>query len=118
MGSINVAVVGLRLKGAVLLERLIRMGDLEMNIVCAVEPEDVPGRRRADACGIALVSLDDLVEFSADIDVIFDLRDTEGWDITLGLKLAAQGNHHTHVLTHQSLDLMNAWASHSLPQAA
>lgn len=118
MGNVNIAVVGLRLKGAVLLERLIRMGDLEMNIVCAVEPEDVPGRRRADACGIALVSLDELVGFSADVDVIFDLRDAESWDITLGLKLAAQGNHHTRVLTHQSLDLMNAWAAHSQLRAA
>lgn len=119
MGHINVAIVGLRLQGALMLERLIRTDNPGLNIVCAVEPQDLPGRRQADACGIALVKLDDLLVIAGDIDIIFDLRNDEELHDRLCRDLLARNNRHTRVLSGGALELIGTqWLDRPDLQAA
>lgn len=108
MRNTNVAIIGLGYHGERLLERLVDCDNASVNIVCAVEPEEVAGRRKADVCGIALVDLDDLVWFGSDIDVIFDLRDDELSQARLRRALTTRGNYHTQVFSEKSLKLANA----------
>jgi pyrroline-5-carboxylate reductase len=106
MKDTRIAIIGLGRLGQFLLERLLGIGDAGPHIVCAVETGEDIGRRRADALGIALVGIDELVRLGEDIDVIFVLTDDAVMPSQLRQILAANGNQHTQVLSEKDLRLI------------
>jgi len=107
MRTMNIAIIGLQSRGEVLLDQLISRYHPRINIVCAVEAEEGPARRKAAICGIALVELDELLGFVDEIDVIFDLRDDVEMNRQLRQVLAYRDNHHTHLFSENALELMS-----------
>jgi len=91
----NVAVIGLGRVGSAFLERLLQLQGHGINIVCAAELHDTPGKRLAQQAGVKLVALDEIVELSGEIEIIFDLTGSEDIKHTLREKLAAKDDHYT-----------------------
>lgn len=107
MKNANIAIVGLEHHGTQLLELLVGCGNTGPNIVCAVALEDGAGRRKAEACGIAMVELDRLVQLSDGVDIIFDLTRDAAMHDRLHQALAACGNHHTQLLSENAMELIS-----------
>lgn len=107
----RVALVGLGRVGGQFLERMLEMRDKGILISCAAEPGDTPGRQKAEAAGIPLHDIDEIVAFDDAIDVIFDLTGSAEVRQQLRGALQARGNRHT-VLAPEIIARM-LWASMS-----
>ncbi len=91
----DIALVGLGEVGERFLEEMLRLKSRGINIVCAAELMDTPGRRRAAAEGIPLKTLEEIVAMANTVDVIFDLTGTPSVRKGLREKMQASGNRHT-----------------------
>lgn len=106
MTNANIALIGLGKVGSFFMDQLISRSNLGLNIVCAVELQDTDGKKRAEETGIALVDLDDVVEFGDVVDCIFNLTGDANVQADLRKKLAEQGNSHTEVVSDHVLKVV------------
>lgn len=108
MASANIAIIGLGKVGTFFLNQLIKRSNLGLNIVCAVELWETEGKKTAQENGIAIVGLDDVIEFGEDVDFIFNLTGDASVQDQLRDQLAAKGNQHTELVSDHVLKVI--WA--------
>lgn len=106
MGSVNIAIIGLGKVGTFFLNQLIERSNLGLNIVCAVELWETEGKKRAQENGIAIVSLDDVIEFGEDVDFIFNLTGDSSVQEQLRARLDESGNQHTELVSDHVLKVI------------
>lgn len=91
----DIAIVGLGEVGERFLEEMLRLKDRGIRVVCVAETDDTPGRQRAEAEGIPVRSLDDILAKGHAVDVIFDLTGSPSLRRTMREKMIETGNKHT-----------------------
>lgn len=91
----RIAIIGLGRIGSAFLSQMLQKRSQGIELVCAAEAADTPGRQLAAKSGIALKSLDDVVALGNRIDVIFDLTGIPEVRRELRDKLVAAKNAHT-----------------------
>lgn len=91
----NIAIIGLGRIGSAFLGELLRKQAEGIRMVCAAEVSDTPGKERAAAAGIKIVTMDEIVSMGPEIDVIFDLTGLPEVRTELREKLTAAKNRHT-----------------------
>lgn len=106
MASANIAIIGLGKVGTFFLDQLIQRSNLGLNIVCAVELWETEGKKEAEENGIAIVGLDDVIEFGDDVDFIFNLTGDSSVQGQLREKLAEKGNQHTELVSDHVLKVI------------
>lgn len=106
MASANIAIIGLGKVGTFFLNQLMQRSNLGLNIVCAVELWETEGKKAAQENGIAIVGLDDVIEFGEDVDFIFNLTGDSSVQEQLRQKLAESGNLHTELVSDHVLKVI------------
>jgi len=91
----RIAIIGLGRIGSAFLQQMLPKNNHGIEIVCAAEAADTPGRKQAKQAGIALKSLDEIVALGGDIDVIFELTGVAEVRREVREKLVATKNMHT-----------------------
>ncbi len=91
----RIAIIGLGRIGSAFLSQMLQKRSQGIELVCAAEAADTPGRQLAVKSGIAIKSLDDIVALGNRIDVIFDLTGLPDVRRELRDKLVASKNAHT-----------------------
>ncbi|KRI01554.1 homoserine dehydrogenase [Curvibacter sp. PAE-UM] len=91
----RIAIIGLGRIGSAFLSQMLQKRSQGIELVCAAEAADTPGRQLAVKSGIAIKSLDDIVALGNRIDVIFDLTGIPEVRRELRDKLVAAKNAHT-----------------------
>lgn len=91
----NIAIVGLGRIGSAFLGEMLLKAQSGINLACAAEKMDTPGKAIAKAAGIKIVSLDDIVAMGDKVDVVFDLTGIPDVRKELREKLATSNNRHT-----------------------
>ncbi|QKO22777.1 homoserine dehydrogenase [Rhodoferax sp. BAB1] len=91
----RIAIIGLGRIGSAFLSQMLQKRSQGIELVCAAEAADTPGRQLAAKSGIAIKSLDDIVALGNRIDVIFDLTGLPDVRRELRDKLVASKNAHT-----------------------
>ncbi|GAB3503954.1 hypothetical protein GCM10027399_33890 [Curvibacter fontanus] len=91
----RIAIIGLGRIGSAFLSQMLQKRSQGIELVCAAEAADTPGRQLAVKSGIAIKSLDDIVALGNGIDVIFDLTGLPEVRRELRDKLVAAKNAHT-----------------------
>lgn len=91
----DVALVGLGEVGGRFLEEMLRVRHRGINIACAAQLSETPGKRMAREAGIPLVTVDEIVALGDTIDVIFDLSGNPEVRKELRAKMRVTGNIHT-----------------------
>ncbi len=91
----RIAIIGLGRIGSAFLSQMLQKRGQGIELVCAAEAADTPGRQLAVKSGIAIKSLDDIVALGNRIDVIFDLTGLPDVRRELRDKLVASKNAHT-----------------------
>lgn len=91
----RIAIIGLGRIGSAFLSQMLQKRSQGIELVCAAEAADTPGRQLAIKSGIAIKSLDDVVALGNRIDVIFDLTGLPDVRRELRDKLVAAKNAHT-----------------------
>ena len=91
----RIAIIGLGRIGSAFLSQMLQKRSQGIELVCAAEAADTPGRQLAAKSGIAIKSLDDIVALGNRIDVIFDLTGLPDVRRELRDKLVAAKNAHT-----------------------
>lgn len=95
MDKQNIAIVGLGRIGSAFLGEMLLKAQSGINLTCAAEKMDTPGKAKAAAAGIKIVSLDDIVAMGDKVDVVFDLTGIPDVRKELREKFAASNNRHT-----------------------
>lgn len=91
----RIAIIGLGRIGSAFLQQMLQKHSQGIEIVCAAEGADTPGRQQAIKAGIALRTLDEIVVLGKGIDVIFELTGLPEVRRELREKLVAAENMHT-----------------------
>lgn len=91
----DIALVGLGEVGGRFLDEMLRLKDRGIRIVCVAELGDTPGRRAAEAAGIPIKPVEDMIAMGHAIDVIFDLTGVPAVRRELRTQMQATGNRHT-----------------------
>lgn len=91
----RIAIIGLGRIGSAFLQQMLPKRSHGIEIVCAAEAADTPGRQQAATAGIALKTLDEVVAMGANVDVIFELTGRPEVRRELREKLVASKNPHT-----------------------
>jgi pyrroline-5-carboxylate reductase len=91
----RIAIIGLGRIGSAFLSQMLQKRSQGIELVCAAEAADTPGRQLAAKSGIALKTLDEVVALGNRIDVIFDLTGIPEVRRELRDKLVAAKNAHT-----------------------
>ncbi len=91
----RIAIIGLGRIGSAFLSLMLQKRQQGIDLVCAAEAADTPGRRLAAQSGVALRTLDEIVALGADVDVIFELTGLPQVRRELRDKLVASQNAHT-----------------------
>ncbi|MEQ1658953.1 MAG: homoserine dehydrogenase [Hylemonella sp.] len=91
----RIAIIGLGRIGSAFLSQMLQKRSQGIELVCAAEAADTPGRQLAVKSGIALKTLDEIVALGNRIDVIFDLTGIPEVRRELRDKLVAAKNAHT-----------------------
>lgn len=117
--SQNIAIVGLGRVGSVFMRGMVNKHDKGVNIVCAAEVNDTPGRAQAVAADVPLASMESMIAMGDKIDVIFDLTGNPGVRKELRELMAQYSNHHTVIAPESVARLI--WSligTESLPEIA
>lgn len=91
----RIAIIGLGRIGSAFLQQMLQKRSHGIEIVCAAEAADTPGRQQAAKAGIVLKTLDEVVAMGAQVDVIFELTGRPEVRRELREKLVASKNPHT-----------------------
>ena len=91
----KVAIVGLGRVGAVFLDELLCLTGKGIKVAYAVEKNDTPGKKMAEAAGVKILTTDEMIALGEDVDIIFDLTGIPEVRKVLREKLFASNNRHT-----------------------
>ncbi len=91
----DIALVGLGEVGSRFFDEMLALKDRGIHIVCVAELDDTPARRRAQAEGIPLKTLDEIVGLGHAVDVIFDLTGAPAVRKKLREQMQVTKNRHT-----------------------
>lgn len=90
----NIALVGLGRVGSTFLRTVSNKQD-RVNLVCAVESSDTPGKTQAIAAGVKMSTLGEITAAGNKLDIIFDLTGNPEVRKQLRELLAQNKNQHT-----------------------
>ncbi|HYD32385.1 MAG TPA: hypothetical protein VEB64_16200 [Azospirillaceae bacterium] len=93
--EVKVAVVGLGRVGAEFLEELLEFADKGVEIVCAAEPYDTPGKALALEKGVRVGTVDDILALGDEVDIIFELTGSKSVRRMIREGLGTAHNEHT-----------------------
>lgn len=96
--SAKIAIMGLGRIGSTVLEHLQGRQRQGINIVCVSELQDTPGKRKAQAAGLPVLDIDQVVARGGEVDMIFDMTGMPGVRKELREKLFSSDNKHTVVV--------------------
>jgi len=96
--STRIAIVGLGRIGSTVLEQMQGRQRQGIEIVCVSELHDTPGKRKAQANGMSVLSIDQIVANGDAVDMIFDMTGMPQVRKELREKLFASNNKHTVVV--------------------
>jgi ketol-acid reductoisomerase len=91
----KVAIVGLGRVGSAFLDELLCLTRKGIKVAYAVEKNDTPGRKAAEAAGVKILTIDELITFGESIDIVFDLTGIAEVRKELREKLFSSNNRHT-----------------------
>lgn len=91
----RIAIVGLGRIGSAFLQQMLARKGHGIELVCASEFNDTPGRRMAEEAGVPLKTLEEIIEIGKEIDVVFDLTGTPTVRRQLRERFAHSHNLHT-----------------------
>jgi len=91
----KVAIVGLGRVGAAFLDELLCLTGKGVKVAYAVEKNDTPGRKMAEAAGVRILSVDEMIALGEGVDIVFDLTGVSEVRKELREKLFSSNNHHT-----------------------
>ncbi len=94
MNKQNIAIIGLGRIGTAFLGAMLDKQQ-NLNLVCVAEIGDTPGKAQAQAAGVKLVVLDEIVAMGESVDILFDLTGKPEVRRELRSKLLASNNLHT-----------------------
>lgn len=97
MGA-KIAIVGLGRIGSTVFEQMQGRQRQGIEIVCVSELHDTPGRRKAQAAGLPVLGLDEVVAQADTVDMIFDMTGMPKVRKELREKLFASNNKRTVVV--------------------
>lgn len=106
MENASIVIVGLGKVGGFFLEQLIKRSNLGLHIACIVEPRDTEGKILAQNNGIAAVNLHDVIDFSEDVDFIFNLTGDSSVQSLLRDELDKAGNQRTEIVSDHVLKVI------------
>ena len=95
MQTQRVAIVGLGRVGSVFLDALLKQQGKALNIVAVAESSATPGLATAQRQGIPVLTLHEILQRCAEIDIVFDLTGVATVRRELRDGLAAMNNRHT-----------------------
>lgn len=107
MSKLNVAVIGLGKGGSAFVKAILNRKK-SVNLACAVELLETPGKAEAAAAGVKIATIDELIAMGKDIDIIFDLTGNPSVVKELRHKMTSSFNAHTMVASDVVAELM--WA--------
>ncbi|WP_018912078.1 Gfo/Idh/MocA family oxidoreductase [Thiomonas sp. FB-6] len=113
----RIAIVGLGRVGSRFLEAMLGRASRGLEIAAVAETGQTPGRAAAEAAGIPVLSLNELLGQAAGIDIVFDLSGQLAVRQSLRQGLATRGNSRT-VIAPESVARL-VWSmltSEDLPQ--
>ncbi|MDX8390901.1 MAG: hypothetical protein R8M38_10485 [Mariprofundaceae bacterium] len=113
MSAKNIAIVGLGQVGTELMEKLLERKDLGLEINCASELNDTPGKKKAIARGVPLKTIEEIVAAGEAVDIIFDL--TGSTDVRHHLRelLFSSGNKYTVIAPENVAHIVWALLTHN-----
>ena len=91
----KVAIVGLGRVGSSFLDELLCLTGKGVKVAYAVEMNDTPGRRSAEAAGVKVLTIDELIAIGEAVDIVFDLTGIPEVRKELREKFFATNNRHT-----------------------
>lgn len=91
----DIAIVGLGQVGGKFFAEMLKLKERGVNIVCAAQNSDTPGKQMAVDAGIGLTDLDGIVAMGAKVDIIFDMTGNPAVRRELRQKMVDSGNRHT-----------------------
>lgn len=91
----KVAIVGLGRVGSAFLDELLCLTGKGVKVAYAVEKNDTPGRRAAEAAGVKILTVDELIALGEEVDIVFDLTGIPEVRKGLREKFFASNNRHT-----------------------
>jgi len=95
MQTQRIAIVGLGRIGSAFLREMLGKNGHGIELVCVSERAETGGKAEAQAAGIPVRSIDDVVALGNDLDVIFDLTGDAELRKEMRANLAQSGNRHT-----------------------
>lgn len=113
----KIAIVGLGRVGSRFLEAMLARASRGLEITAVSETASTPGRAAAEAAGIPVLSLDELLAAAAEIDIVFDLSGQLAVRQSLRQGLARRGNSRTVIAPESVAQLVwSMVAPEELPQ--
>ena len=106
MAKLNIAIIGLGRIGTAFLGAMRDKPDIQL--FCVADVADTPAKLKAEADGIMIATLDEIVGMSEVLDIIFDLTGNPQVRRELRNKLQATRNTHTVIATETIVHL--AWS--------
>ena len=91
----RIAIVGLGRVGSIFLDVLLKQQGKALDLVAVAESNATSGRAKAQAGGVTILTVPEVLARSAEIDIIFDLTGAAEVRRQLREGLAAGGNRHT-----------------------
>lgn len=91
----KVAIVGLGRVGSAFLDELLCLTGKGVKVAYAVEKNDTSGRKMAEAAGVKILTVDEMIALGEAIDIVFDLTGVSEVRKELREKFFASNNHHT-----------------------
>lgn len=91
----DIALIGLGEVGGKFLDEMLKLKSRGIHVVCAAEIGDTPGKARARAEGIPVVTVDEIVAMGQRVDVVFDLTGNPNVRKELRRKMIDSNNSHT-----------------------
>ena len=113
----RIAIVGLGRVGTRFLEAMLGRAALGLEVAAVSEMAQTPGRATAEAAGIPVLSLNELLAQAGDIDIVFDLSGQLSVRQSLRQGLARKGNSRTVIAPESVAHLVwSMLSSEALPQ--
>ena len=91
----KIAIVGLGRVGAAFLDELLCMSGKGVKVAYAVEKNDTPGKKMAEAAGVQILTVDEMIALGEAVDIVFDLTGVPEVRKELREKFFASNNRHT-----------------------
>ena len=88
----TIAIVGLGRVGSRFMQAMRERASRGIDVVAVAEPQRTPGRAAAEAAGIPVLELSELIARAATIDIVFDLSGQFAVRQSLRQGLARAGN--------------------------